>query len=253
VDYVVLKEEDIKKHQSTSTNQILQNDNQEALSCYKKFLFTLKAPETKRQWPRRFQVFLDFLNLEGITIEDKAIRLYNIIQVKDTKWFEDRLIDFFTLQNERVDKGELSPNTIKNYYKPVKLFCEISNICVNWKLISRGIKSGNGIADDRPPSLMEIQKLVDSSNDMRIKVIVSVMISSGIRVGSWDYLKWKHITPIQRKDETIAAKIECYNTKTKKWYYSFLTLEAYNYVKSYIDFRKSHGESITGESWLLRD
>ncbi|HET9773685.1 MAG TPA: hypothetical protein VFP25_01750 [Nitrososphaeraceae archaeon] len=57
----MLKEEDIEKHQSTSTNQILQNDNdnqeEEALSCYKKFLFTLKAPETKRQWARRFQVF----------------------------------------------------------------------------------------------------------------------------------------------------------------------------------------------------
>ena len=201
---------------------------------------------------KTFPGFLDFLNLEGITIEGKAIRLYNIIQIKDTKWFEDRLIDFFTFQNERVDKGELSPNTIKNYYKPVKLFCEISNIFVNWKLISRGIKSGNAIAEDRSPSLIEIQKLVESSNDMRIKVIVSVMISSGIRVGSWDYLKWKHITPIQRKDETIAAKIECYNTKTK-WYYSFLTLEAYNYLKSYINFRKSHGDFITGESWLLRD
>jgi len=85
-----------------------------ALSCYKKFLFTLKAPETRRQWPNRLQVFLDFLNLEGLTIEDKAIRLYNIIQVKDTKWFEDRLIVFFTFQNERVDKREISPNTIKN-------------------------------------------------------------------------------------------------------------------------------------------
>ncbi|HET9773686.1 MAG TPA: hypothetical protein VFP25_01755, partial [Nitrososphaeraceae archaeon] len=113
---------------------------------------------------KTFPGFLDFLNLEGITIEGKAIRLYNIIQIKDTKWFEDRLIDFFTFQNERVDKGELSPNTIKNYYKPVKLFCEINNIFVNWKLISRGIKSGNVIADDRPPSLIEIQKLVESSN-----------------------------------------------------------------------------------------
>jgi hypothetical protein len=29
------------------------------------FLYALKAPETKRQYPRRFKVFLDFLNLKG--------------------------------------------------------------------------------------------------------------------------------------------------------------------------------------------
>ncbi len=29
------------------------------------FLFALKAPETKRQYPRRLEVFLDFLNMQG--------------------------------------------------------------------------------------------------------------------------------------------------------------------------------------------
>jgi hypothetical protein len=35
------------------------------------FLFALKAPETKRQYPKRLEVFLDFLNLSG-TFEDKV-------------------------------------------------------------------------------------------------------------------------------------------------------------------------------------
>jgi hypothetical protein len=34
------------------------------------FLYALKAPETKRQYPRRFKVFLDFLHLEG-TFEEQ--------------------------------------------------------------------------------------------------------------------------------------------------------------------------------------
>jgi hypothetical protein len=29
------------------------------------FLYALKAPETKRQYPRRLKVFLDFLKLDG--------------------------------------------------------------------------------------------------------------------------------------------------------------------------------------------
>ena len=33
------------------------------------------------------------------------------------------------------------------------------------------------------------------------------MISAGIRSGSSDHLKWKHIIPIFRNDTTVAAKI----------------------------------------------
>jgi hypothetical protein len=35
------------------------------------FLYALKAPETKRQYPRRLKVFLDFLKLDG-TLEQQS-------------------------------------------------------------------------------------------------------------------------------------------------------------------------------------
>ena len=31
------------------------------------------------------------------------------------------------------------------------------------------------------------------------------MLSSGIRIAAWDYLKWKHITPIENEEGTIIA------------------------------------------------
>jgi hypothetical protein len=34
-------------------------------------MYPLKAPETKRQWPSRLKVFLDFLKLD-CTMEEKA-------------------------------------------------------------------------------------------------------------------------------------------------------------------------------------
>ena len=79
------------------------------------------------------------------------------------------------------------------------------------------------------------------------------MLSSGIRVGAWNYLKWKHIIPIKNdKDDVIAAKIIVY-AGTKEEYFSFITPEAFNALQEYIDFRASYGEKITGESWLVRD
>jgi hypothetical protein len=35
------------------------------------FVYALKAPETRRQYPRRFKVFLDFLKLNG-ALQDQA-------------------------------------------------------------------------------------------------------------------------------------------------------------------------------------
>ena len=79
-------------------------------------------------------------------------------------------------------------------------------------------------------------------------------MSSGIRVGTWDYLKWKHIIPIKRNDVVIAAKIIVVNTKcNNRIYYSFVTPEAYHSLSDWMEFRKLHGEEITGESWLMRD
>ena len=49
-------------------------------NAYSAFEYALKAPETKRQWPRRLEVFLTFLQIEGKDIEERANRLYEFIQ-----------------------------------------------------------------------------------------------------------------------------------------------------------------------------
>jgi predicted transcriptional regulator len=79
------------------------------------------------------------------------------------------------------------------------------------------------------------------------------MISSGIRVGPWNYIKWGDITPITRNDTIIAAKIRVLNTKTNKYYISFITNEAFLAIKEWMDFRQSFGEKISNDSWIMRN
>ena len=64
------------------------------------------------------------------------------------------------------------------------------------------------------------------------------MCSSGIRLGAWQYLKWKHVTsiPDEKTGEIIGAKLNVY-AKDSEHHYTFITLEAYNAVKDYMDFR----------------
>ena len=79
------------------------------------------------------------------------------------------------------------------------------------------------------------------------------MISSGIRIGAWEYLKWKHVIPLyNEKNEIIAAKLIVYDGEPER-YFSFLTPEAYNALKDWMEFRQNQGEKTTGESWLMRD
>ena len=71
----------------------------------------------------------------------------------------------------------------------------MNDLTLKWKKIARGLPTGRKSANDRAPTLEEIQKLVEYP-DRRIKPIIYVMVSSGIRIGAWEFLQWKHVTPI---------------------------------------------------------
>ena len=212
------------------------------------FLYALKSPDSKKKYPQRFKMFLDFLGLEG-TLQETALAFVKKAR-EDPQWVENRLIDFIIFQEERVNRGQISSSTIPNYTKAVKLFCEMNRITLSWKIIFHGLPNGRKEADDRAPRLDEIKKLI-SYPDPRIKAIVLVMISSGIRKAAWDYLRWKHVIPTGD-----AARMVVYpgqNQGKRKEYYTFITPEAFQALKDWMDFRAANGEKITGESWVMRD
>lgn len=217
------------------------------------FRYALRAPESQRQYPGRFKVFLDYLGLEG-TIDIQAKHFVKKAK-KDPRWFHGSLMNFILYQKERVNKKEITEGTIGNYYKAVKLFCDMNfdQPIINWKKISRGLPQGRKFALDRIPTTEEIRKLCEFP-DRRIKPIVYTMVSSGIRVGAFDSLQWKHVSPMKdSKGEVIAAKLIIYPGDPIEGYYTFCTPEAYKELKSWMDYREVCGEEISGDSWVMRD
>jgi hypothetical protein len=222
---------------------------------YENFLYALRAPESKRQYPRRFKVFLDFLQPEVQKvpfkeIEKQANRFYSLA-IKDKNWVNTKLKDFVSFQIKRAIKGEISYMTIRNYYRATKLFCEMNEIELSWKKISRGIPKGREYGDDRIPTIEEIRKIIEYP-DRRIKAVVSMMVSGGFRLGSWEYLKWKHIKPIEKKGTIVAAKVLIYAGESEE-YFTFITPEAYKYLKEWMECRISYGEKISDDSFIFRD
>jgi len=69
---------------------------------------------------------------------------------------------------ERAANGKISPATLRNYIKAVKLFCEMKDIVITWKKITRGLPRARRFADDRAPTPDEILRIVEYP-DRRIK------------------------------------------------------------------------------------
>ena len=118
------------------------------------------------------------------------------------------------------------------------MFCEIGDLSIPWKKISRGLPRGKRYADDRAPTIEEIHKIIEYP-DRRIKPIVYTMASSGIRVGAWDYLKWSHIFSNSSGDgKLLAAKINVYADDDDD-YITFITPEAYLSLESWMKYRST--------------
>jgi len=218
---------------------------------YSLFLHAMKSPVTKKKYSRRLEMFFNFIKIPGESIEEQCLTFINSGK-NNVNWVFTNILKFVLFHKERIHKKEISGATLINYLKAIKLFCEMSDLSINWKKITRGLSRGKRYANDRIPTLTEVRKIVEYP-DRRIKPIVYTMCSSGIRLGAWDYLKWKHIIPILNdKNEIIAAKIRVYADEEEE-YISFISLEAYSHLKEWMNYRQEAGEKITEESWLMRN
>ena len=225
---------------------ILASHNQDPLAM---FQFAMRAAETKRAYMSKLKAFFDFMELKG-EIEDQA-RQFVIIATSDSNAALASVMRFISFQRERVARKEIAEATLRNYHKPIKLFCEMNDVQINWKKVTRGLPRISRASNDRAPTLDEIKKLTEYP-DRRIKPIIYTMVSSGIRLGAWDYLKWGDITPVMEGDVIVAAKMVVYRGNSEQ-YLTFMTVEAYNALKEWMDYRAMAGEAINKDSWVMRD
>jgi hypothetical protein len=61
----ILRKVSLSASESIQQDYINNTSTNSKMSPYSRFIYALNAPESKRQYPTRFQVFLDFLKLDG--------------------------------------------------------------------------------------------------------------------------------------------------------------------------------------------
>ena len=173
-------------------------------SPYAVFKYSIRTEITRKYYERRIRTFFDHIEFsKGLTIEDRC----NLFAKKATgndNWASIQVITFLQYQKQRVDKNEITAATLSNFVKSIKLFCEMCDIHIHWKKITRGLPRPRMTANDRAPTVEELRRLIGYP-DRRIRPIIYTMASSGIRLGAWDYLRWKHITPLTNKTGELSA------------------------------------------------
>ena len=149
-----------------------------------------------------------------------------------------------------MEREEITAATLYNFVKALKLFCEMSEIPISWKKITRGLPKVRRFADDRAPTIEEIRKMTEYP-DRRMKAIIYTMASSGVRLGAWDYLRWKDVEPLTKDGHVVAAKLTVYPGDEEE-YFTFITPEAFHELERWINYRKDAGEVIDKNTWVMR-
>ncbi len=172
----------------------------------------IRADATKYAYGKRLKfilcnVFQDIL--QG-SYEDRARQMTELAR-NNPEWILDLLLSLSLKLRKRTelpkkDKQYLSPNSIKNYFKPLKKFLDMNNIAVQWKRIYATfpeldtlLNSGRGWERE------EIRKMLKHTWNPATRALILTAASSGIRIGGLN-LNWGDIRPIYRIDGKLCLE-----------------------------------------------
>ena len=181
---------------------------------------------------------------ERLEIE-RGMRVFVEKSIADPSFALNLIIRFVEAEKKRIAEGLISPATVRNALKPIKLALELNDVSLPWKKVMRLIPSC-GRSKDRPYSLEEIRRLVNAAS-LHLKVAILFMVSSGMRVGAFDYLKVGHIKPVVIDGAVVCGRVLVYAGEREE-YETLISKEAYEVFQEYLDARRASGEKVTDDS-----
>lgn len=139
--------------------------------AYSLFVFGIRTQITRDYYLRRLRTFFDFIKLLPEETMEARCNYFAAVGIKDHDWTFTKIVSFLQFQKERVERQEISAATLRNFVKSIKLFCEMSDVPIPWKKITRGLPKFRRFADDRAPTIDPI-----SPNDICTSFAISLIV-----------------------------------------------------------------------------
>jgi len=189
-------------------------------------------PETVKQYTYYIDKFIDFYHIKDYD------SLASISPEKLQIMVEDYVM---------VRKKQISPNTVPTPMYAIQAFFECNEIELKWKKIRRLYPAKIKTTGERGWTTKEIQKMLQSTTNLRNRAIIHLLASTGVRVGAIPDLKLKHL-----KEMPSGCKSVLVYEDSIEEYTTFLTPEASKVLDEYFTKRRSDGEGLGINSPVFR-
>ena len=185
-----------------------------------------KSQFTKDQYAFCMQKYINFIGTNDIFCGNNP------------RLIERKIIDYI----EFLKKEGKTNSRINVYITPVKSFYLINDVILNVKKIGKFLPENIKVKQDRAYTRQEIHALLVAA-DLRIKAVLYILASTGIRLGALPELRLRHYQD---------SKFTIYEG-TKEEYITFCTPECEESIDKYLDMRSRYGEKLTDKSYLIRE
>ena len=196
------------------------------------FYSAIKSDKTKIKYESFVDTFLRYFIIKSY---DK------LVQIEPKKLQE--MIEDFIIYYKSTNK---SASSVAGKVSALKLFFSMNDIILNWDKIRRMIPEKTKPTGDTAYTTEQIQILLKNTTNLEYKALIHFLGSSGVRVGSLEELKIKHLS-----DQPNNCKCVKVYADSRHEYFTFIHFEAVEALNDYLDSRKRKGEKITEDSWVF--
>ncbi len=126
----------MEKQQEQEQTQKREYQVQDDNNAYSLFLYGVRSPVTRDYYLRRLRIFFNLINLLPGETMDKRCQFFAEYARNNPNLVINDIIRLLQFQRGRVERKEIVGATLKNFVKPLKLFCEMSDIPIPWKKIT---------------------------------------------------------------------------------------------------------------------
>jgi integrase len=187
--------------------------------------------ESRHQYGYILKKYMDFHGLKGA---DELIR-------QDPKTIEQQIIDYI------ISQESIARATKSLRLAAIVTFYSINDVILNRKRLGKFLGPRQKHVNDRPYTLEEIEKMLKAS-DERMRCVVLILTSTGMRIGGLAGLKISSLTKIE---EYGLYCVTVYEGSSEE-YICFTTPECASAIDFYLNQREMWGEKLKPESPLIR-